>query len=256
MAILSDRFTVTHALAAIFIVASVCVSGCSSGSRRKTEALASRIRSQEETIASLQRAVGELEAERDAARREAATLRASTKNPSTKFFLTEHAEVQARVVGIEISRFLSGGLDRDGQPGEELLTVLVSPVDAGGDTLRATGKLDIEAVDFKASVEKQRLGRWSFSGDEAKDLWHAGLIGRGIQVTVPWKTAPTADTVTVHARLTLPDGRTFDATEELRVMSQSSAETLSQQTLPPEFNPGVVGTPITTGPSEEFQRAK
>jgi hypothetical protein len=206
-----------RSLATILVVVSFAVSGCHRGARRTTEVLETRIRNQEETIASLRRNATTLKAERDIARREADAIRANLVKPDQPVMLAEHAETQLRVSSISISRLLSGGLDRDDQHGDELLMVVVVPTDESGETLRASGILEIDAVDFAAPAGQQQIGHWKYDRNQTRDLWHAGLIGKGIQVTVPWQQLPRSETVTVHARLTLPDGRQFDTTESLRV---------------------------------------
>jgi hypothetical protein len=206
-----------RSLATILLVVGVAVSGCHRGTRRSTELLETRIRNQEETIASLRRDATTVKAELDIARREVDAIRATLKKPGQTVMLAEHAETQFRVSEISISRLLSGGLDRDTEHGDELLTVVVVPMDESGESLRASGTLEIDAVDFAAPAGQQQIGHWKYDRDQTRDLWHAGLIGRGIQVTVPWQKPPRSDAVTVHARLTLPDGRQFDTTESLRV---------------------------------------
>jgi hypothetical protein len=204
-------------LATILVVVCVSVSGCHRGARRTTEVLETRIRNQEETIASLRRNATTLKAERDIARREADAIRSTIEKPDHPVMLAEHAETQLRVSTISISKLLSGGLDRDSEHGDELLNLLVVPTDESGETLRASGILEINAVDFAAPAGQQQIGHWKYDRNQTRDLWHAGLIGKGIQVTVPWQKIPGSKTVTVHARLTLPGGRQFDTTESLRV---------------------------------------
>lgn len=218
-------------------------SGCNRGARRSVELLESRIRNQEETIASLRRNVSTLEAEREATQREADALRAAAKSQNDPVVLAEHAETQFRVSEVYINTYLSGGLDRDGKHGDELLTVLVVPQDKAGDTLRATGKLEIDVVDFAAPTGQQRIGHWNFDRNQTRELWHFGLIGRGIQITVPWQKPPISEIVTVHARLTMPDGRQFNATEELRVVPIESGPPTSPTGLLPVPSPDVE-TPI------------
>ena len=219
-----------RSLATILVVVSVALSGCR-GAARRSEVLETRIRNQQETIASLRRDATTLESELDIARREADAIRATLNSkPEQRVMLAEHAEIQLRVSKISISRLLSGGLDRDDQHGDELLTVVVVPADESGETMRVSGELEVDAVDFAAPAGEQQIGHWKFDRNQTRDLWHAGLIGRGIQVTVPWQKMPRSGAVTVHARLTLPDGRQFDTTESLRVQPMQTEVTTSPQT--------------------------
>jgi len=198
-------------------VISALSTGCQSGSRRSRDLLETRIRRHEQTISSLQQSVSTLQEERDVAHREIDALRTQARENGHRIIPAEHAETQLRVSSLAISRMLSGSLDRDGKHGDELLTVLISPVDQSGETLRASGDLEVTAIDFSAATDQQKIGYWSFDRDRTRSMWHSGLIGRGIQVTVPWQILPASDSVTIHARLTLPDGRHFDATETVHV---------------------------------------
>lgn len=241
----------SNGLVALSLIGCLLISGCHRGARRNTELLESRIRNQEETIASLRRNLSDLEAEHQAARREAKALRASAGDDKRPLMLAEHAETQLRVSTISINTFLSGGLDRDAEYGDELLTVLVVPQDTAGDTLRASGRLEIDAIDFAAPVDEQRIGHWEFDRAKTQELWHFGLIGRGIQVTVPWQRLPISESVTVHARLTMPDGRQFDATEELRVQPPEPGESrLPVGIKPPSVEPAESAFP----PIESLER--
>lgn len=220
---MADRQNPSHRnwpdLATLAALLALALPGCHTEARtRSTELLEARIRNHEETIASLRRTLSTAQAERDVALRESESLRSSLKNPGQPVLLAEHAETQLRISSIEINTLFSGGLDRDAEHGDELLTILVVPTDESGETLRASGILEIDAVDFAAPAGEQQIGHWKFDRDRTRKLWHAGLIGRGLQVTVPWQQAPVSESVTIHARLTLPDGREFHSTEPLRVL--------------------------------------
>ena len=225
----------SRTLMAALAVLSVVSFGCHSGSRRSRDLLETRIRNHEQTITALQRSVSSLETERNVARREADTLRVAAEKKNSVIIPAEHAETQLRVSSIAISRMLSGSLDRDEKHGDELLTVLVAPTDATGETLRASGQLEVTAIDFAAATDQQKIGYWSFNRDRTRDMWHSGLIGRGIQVTVPWQILPASDSITIHARLTLPDGRHFDSTEAIRVWAPAkTADSSSVDTARPD----------------------
>jgi hypothetical protein len=155
----------------------------------------------------------------NAANLESRALRQSLNN-LTALPSPEQAENSFRVTGIEIVSLLSGGLDRDDEPGDELLTLLVSPQDRTGETLRTDGTLTVEAFDFSQTGEQQRIGLWEFAGRDLADLWHSGVIGRGFRLVKPWQTMPSSGEVTVHVRLVSSDGRQFNQTGRLTVTPQ------------------------------------
>ena len=192
----------------LLLLAAVSLSGCNRGARRSVELLESRIRNQEETIASLRRDVSTLEAEREAT--PARGGRFCELRPNRRRILCcwpSMPKRSFRVSEVSINTYPQRRSRPRREHGDELLTVLVVPQDNAGDTLRATGKLEIDVFDFAAPTGQQRIGHWDFDRDQTRELWHFGLIGRGIQITVPWQTPPVSGNSHRPRRLTMPDGR-------------------------------------------------
>jgi hypothetical protein len=206
----------TRIAAALVCVGVLCSSGCRWTASNRAGSLEAQIRAQDARIIGLTQSLGETRAELNAANVEGRALRESLDNltapPST-----EQAENSFRVTDIEIVSLLSGGLDRDDEPGDELLTLLLSPQDESGETLRTDGTLTVEVFDFSQTGEQQRIGLWEFAGRDLADLWHSGVIGRGFRLVKPWQTAPSSGEVTVHVRLVSSDGRQFNQTGRLTV---------------------------------------
>ena len=219
----NDRRCISLSAIALCLVSVLLLSGCNRGSRRTISRLESRIRAQETEIAELKQTLDRNEAELAAARREASDLRVTLTAGEQPAVLPEQAAAWFRIESIRINSLLSGGLDRDNVPGDETLAVLISPEDSSGEPLRTAGAIDLTAYDFASDQQDRVVGRWSFSEDESRELWHSGVIGRGLQIRVPLTKWPTADRIFVHARLTTPDGRQFDTNEMLRVTPQSKA---------------------------------
>lgn len=227
----------THLATAILSACALCTSGCLGPSNR-VQSLEAQLRDQDARVVELSRALEETQAELTASNYEASLLRQSLSDLSAPPS-AEEAETALRITDIEIVSLLSGGLDRDGVPGDELLTLLVSPRDASGETLRTSGRLIIEAFDFSTGGDQQRIGRWEFTGSKLTDLWHSGVIGRGFRLVDRWQTSPSGETVTVHARLVTSDGRQFDKTTQLKVTPPSGPGSSIEQVRvrPSEFQP-------------------
>ncbi len=206
----------TRIAAALLWVGMLCSLGCRWTASNRVGSLEAQIRTQDARIIGLTQSLEETRAELHAANLEGRALRESLNNltppPST-----EQAENSFRVTGIEIVPLLSGGLDRDDEPGDELLTLLLSPQDESGETLRTDGTLTVEAFDFSKTGDQQRIGQWEFAGHDLARLWHSGVIGRGFRVVQPWQTMPSSPEVTVHVRLVSSDGRQFNQTGRLTV---------------------------------------
>ena len=74
----------------------------------------------------------------------------------------------------------TGGLDDDGQPGDEALQVLVEPRDVDGHAIKASGTLLIRAVEITPEGLKQPLCWWEISGDALRKSWKTGLLSNGL----------------------------------------------------------------------------
>jgi hypothetical protein len=112
---------------------------------------------------------------------------------------------------------LTSGQDRDGQPGDDALSVLLMPVDSQGDLVKLAGEIELELFDMTRATDRQRLGQWKFTIDEVREHWHKGFLSAGYLLQVDWQTPPSSAELTLHARMTIPDGRQFDATTQVKV---------------------------------------
>lgn len=230
---------------ALLCVVALSASGCQWASSSRVSSLETQLRDQDARVIELTRTLEAAHAELEAASYESRILRNSLTDLSAPP-TPEQTETSLRITGIEIVSLLSGGLDRDGIPGDELLTLLVSPRDAAGETLRTGGRLTIEVFDFAADGGRQQVGRWEFAGKELNELWHSGVIGRGFRLVDRWQAVPSSENVTVHVRLVTSDGRQFDKTGELTVSLPGDANrqaSLSGATSEKPAARGVFETP-------------
>jgi hypothetical protein len=95
------------------------------------------------------------------------------------------------------------------------------PVDADGDLVKLSGRLEIEILDLARSGEEQRLGQWSYTPEQTRELWHSGLLAAGYQVELPLPAAPSGNSLLLHGRLVSADGRQFDTTHTIRLSEPS-----------------------------------
>ncbi len=188
--------------------------GCAA--RGQVDVLESRLRQQEDTIASLQARLSASESQLQAARREA--IDAKTQLGSrAKTARVEQLSALGQVQGVSLNKFLTGGYDRDGVPGDEILSAVVVPNDADGNLVKVPGTITVTVLDLSKPEAEQRVGRWEFSPKESEALWHSGLFGSGYVVRVPWQTPPQSPSLLVHARLTTVDVRQFDTSQAIRI---------------------------------------
>ncbi len=134
----------------------------------------------------------------------------------------------------------TGGLDEDGQPGDEALQVLVEPRDGDGHTIEAPGTLSVQAVEITTEGRKNPLCSWEVSADDLRRSWKNGLLSTGYSLVLPWKAWPANEKVRVVAQLTLSNGRTFEAKKDVTVRLVPPAH----RKPPPRPADGADGPPL------------
>jgi len=197
------------------------LAGCAA--RGGLETLESELRQQEDARVALEDRLQRMETDLRVARSESETLRAQLAKSGRQTLPSEQSQALHRASKLTLHSLMTGGWDNDPNPGDEGLTVLLSPVDEHGDLVKLGGDIELELLDLSQSGEQQRLGTWSFPRDEVANLWHKGLLGSGFLVRVPWQTIPSQERLTVVARLKTVDGRKFDATHQVVVTPPAGA---------------------------------
>lgn len=219
--------------------------GCSLSSNRTQELVEARLRQQDDVIRELSQRLQDSNASITALQQEADALRLASQQ-GVPPILPEQADPTFRVQTIAVSTLMSGGIDRDQFPGDDQFTLLITPQDAGGNWIRATGELEIELFDFTRTGNDQRIGHWQMNRNETGALWHQGVVGTGFQFTSAWQQSPSYEFVHVHARLKTPDGRQFDTTSKLRVTPPPASQ--PQAIFEPPMPVGRASTKVTAPP--------
>jgi hypothetical protein len=112
---------------------------------------------------------------------------------------------------------LTSGQERDGKPGDDALSVLLMPVDAHGELVKLAGEIEIDVFDMALNSDQQRLGHWTFTTEDVREHWHKGLVSTGYLFRLDWQAPPVSPELTLHARMTVSDGRQFNATTQVKV---------------------------------------
>jgi outer membrane murein-binding lipoprotein Lpp len=188
--------------------------GCASTGQ--IEVLESRLRRQEDATNQLQAQLAESQNQLQASKREAVDLRTQLAN-GKKIGQAEQVTALGTVEGISLNKYLTGGLDRDGVPGDEMLSAVVVPADADGNLVKAPGSVMLTVLDLSKPEGQQQVGSWEYGPKDSEGLWHSGFLGSGYVVRVPWQKAPESPTLLVHARLKTIDGRQFDTSQSIRI---------------------------------------
>lgn len=214
----SSRFT--HGWVAALCAILVGVAGCRNSTLRRADTLEARLRDQQATISQLSASLKQVETDRDIARREASVLREELASLEPDSTVVHAAHTLARIQQIEVVPLLSGGLDRDEIPGDELISLLIAPKDSNGEIHRVQGSLSVQIRDISLPDEQQTVSRIDFDATELDALWHNGIVGRGIRLVVPAPKAPSNEELTAHIRFTDTSGQQFDTVYSLRLTPQ------------------------------------
>jgi outer membrane murein-binding lipoprotein Lpp len=201
--------------------AAALAAGCAS--RGQLDILESRLRQQDDQITQLQNQVTTTQSQLQAARRESDDLRTQVAD-GTRPARVEQVAALGTVEGIELNRYLTGGLDRDGKPGDELLSVLIAPTDAQGNLVKAPGSVSVALFDLSKPEAQQRIGHWEYSPKQSDGLWVSGFLGSGYVIRVPWQERPLSPNLLVHARLKTIDGRQFDTSQSIKIVPPGHTE--------------------------------
>ena len=196
-------------------------SGCSS--RGQLELLEAEIRQHKDSSRRAEARSAELESQLAMARQETDLIRSQVSASGSPVPLPEQTGNLVRLSGVKINTLLSGGKDRDGQPGDDLLVALISPHDQQGDLVKIAGEVEIEAYDMTRSGDNKRVGYWTFDPAQSAKAWHSGFVGAGLQFELPWQEAPSNKELLVHVRLRTSDGRQFDTSSPLKVAPPANA---------------------------------
>ena len=111
----------------------------------------------------------------------------------------------------------TGGVDDDGQPGDEGLLVVIAPKDEDGSAVKVPARALVAAWEITPAGLKNPIGSWNVPAEKLRSTWKSGLISTGYFVPLPWQTLPSTDRVRVAVRLVTTDGRAFEADRDVNV---------------------------------------
>ncbi|MDB5338869.1 MAG: hypothetical protein JWN70_4488 [Planctomycetaceae bacterium] len=197
------------------VLALALVGGCAS--RSGLEVLESSLRQQEDRLAGLQQQLNATQSELQISQNEVAQLRAQLAANGEQSHAPEHFENEFKAVGLRFNAYLTSGIDRDGYPGDDGLSVLLYPHDEQGGLVKLAGTVELRAVDLSAPDGQQEIGSWSYTPEQTKKSWHTGFLAAGFMFDEAWERLPQGANITLHARFKTLDGRQFDAVQPLKV---------------------------------------
>lgn len=203
------------------LLACLFVAGC--GARGNAELLEGRLRAQEDALRELESRLATTESELRLAREEAVALRRQLLEQEQQPIATETLRAHNRAVGIRFSKLMTGSVDRDGIPGDDLLHVVFYPHDLNGELVKVPGAIELELFDLSQTDADRRIGVWRFDESESYEYWHRGLFNSGYLFRLQWQEAPRSSELVLHARLTMSDGRVFEASQHVEIRPPSAS---------------------------------
>ena len=204
---------------------------CGCLGRGNADLLQARLREQQQHLAEVERQKETAVAELERSHRESEMLRAELDRSGKRVMAAEYTESLVRASKLQINSLMSGGLNRDDQPGDDSLVAYVSLVDEDGEVIKLPGIVELSLFDPTRPEPSRQVGQWRFTSEECRKKWTRGLTGAGYQFTVPVEQTIEHDQLVLHAKLTTADNRTFDATQLIRF------------TLPEDHSPRRVAVP-------------
>lgn len=233
----------------MFVAALVAVCGCRA--RGDVEVLEGRLRVQEDQLRTLHGRLEQVEQERLVATREADALRTQLAQEGRSPLPAEQSQALFRVEKLAFQDLLTGGLDRDGRPGDDELNVVLVPQDKQGGTVKLPGRLKVVCFEIGAASERRALAEWEFAPEDLRDRWTSGLFGGGFHLQLAWPEKPRQPNLLLVATLDTADGRHFEANRTLAVVVDPTVAGTA-----PGANPLPGALPLPADPARSAGNAK
>jgi hypothetical protein len=134
---------------------------------------------------------------------------------------------------IVLNEAVSGGLNLDGKPGDELLGVVIEQRDAKDARMIAPGDVSIVVVDPAIEGKASKIARWDFDADEVAKHVRRNREGAALQFELPWPKMPEHSDLRLFVRFTTYDGRKLEANLPIEVQLTSGGGWKQKQEVSP-----------------------
>jgi hypothetical protein len=111
----------------------------------------------------------------------------------------------------------TGGVDDDGEPGDESLMVVIVPTDEDKSAVKIPARVSIAAWEINKQGLKTLVGSWDIPPEQLRHTWSGNLFTNGYFVPLSWQTYPAYERVRVAVRLTTASGQVFEADRDITV---------------------------------------
>lgn len=132
-------------------------------------------------------------------------------------------ELLYTVEHIDLGRH-TGGVNLDGEPGDDGVRVYLQPIDEQGHILKAAGSVKIDVFDLAGDPQDNLISSCSWDVEQTAKQWAGGFVSYQYAFDCPWPDGPPAhDEITVRVEFVdYLTGKTFSAQKAFKV------------TMPPE----------------------
>jgi outer membrane murein-binding lipoprotein Lpp len=129
-----------------------------------------------------------------------------------------------KVTHLVLNPAMTGGVDFDGQPGDDGLKIYIEPRNAAEDLVAEPGALSVVVLDPTREGEQARIARWDFDAAATRQMLADSAPHGGMKLELPWPaTAPAASRLQLFVRYTTPDGRRLQSDREVFVTPAGAA---------------------------------
>jgi hypothetical protein len=139
--------------------------------------------------------------------------------------------VEGTPTALVINRRLTGGMDRDGQQGDEGILVVVEPRDAAGQLVKTPGTVSVVVLDPAEQGAAARVARWDFAADEVTGHFQNTVFGRGLQFELPWPDHPPKNRdLQLFVRFTTASGEKLTSDTKIQIRTSGDPPRIDRQT--------------------------
>lgn len=136
-----------------------------------------------------------------------------------------------RVETIQLNPRLTHGVDFDGVPGDDGISVLIEPRNRSGGFVPETGRISIVLLDpDQADDAAARIARWDFEADSIRKFLQTDSLDSGVLLRLPWQDKiPDRKRLHLFVRYLTEDGRKLETDRQIEI---ESADLIAQRWAP------------------------
>ena len=210
---------------------------CGCLGQAKPDILQARLREQQRYVMEVEQKMETAQADLKRAQREAEQLRVELARSGKQVIAAEHSEAIVRASKLQINSLLSGGVNRDSQPGDDAMVAHFALVDDDGEVIKLPGAIELTLLDPRQPEPTRQVGKWQFTAEECRAKWTRGFTGAGYQFTVPLDQPVSSEQLVLHVKFMAAD-RVFDSSQLVRFTPPSAGTELRAKV------PGLAAEPL------------